>query len=531
MPDRKEPRGDRLRATLPEIDSLLPDTMAVDATLADVVRDEWRKTATTMPEVSELEGLSLVEEIGQGGMGVVYRAVQKALDREVAVKLLHPKNKWTNADYERFYQEVTLAASLNHPNIAHIHWVKREGTLLYFVMEFIHGHSLSELLLTRPLEVEDLAHVFGQVCAGLSHAHERGVVHRDLKPGNILVEDTGTFPKSSSPGLASKPRPGRAVLVDFGLAAKAGESSLNTDGLLMGTPAYMSPEQANGAPTDHRTDIYALGVTLFETLTGRVPFSAPTPLAMALKHISDTPPDPRELVPSIPKAFAALTNRMLEKDPDARPQSAFEVHDAMEEALRLRSNSITFASTPTEIPGLSSREVTVLAVAIESFLPAVYDQPLTRTSFVLESWLQLVHEAVTAHGGLVVKQEAALLTAVFNWPERHEDHPHRAVSALGHLISAMRVFNRTHGSQLAFTAGLEVGEVFIGRIEGAPMPSCFGPALDTAQRLSTVLNCGIGIVGPTLGDTVGDAIPVEPLIGVAEDIGAASRIEPGHFED
>ena len=515
---------------MPEIDSLLPDTLAVDATLADVIRDEWPRSSETMPELSELEGLAIIEEIGQGGMGVVYRAVQKALDREVAVKLLHPKNKWTNVDYERFYQEVTLAASLNHPNIAHIHWVKREGKLLYFVMEFIHGHSLSELLLTRPLQIEDLVHVFGQVCSGLSHAHERSIVHRDLKPGNILVENASAFSPSSSPGVNSQSDLGRAVLVDFGLAAKAGESSLNHAGLLMGTPAYMSPEQANGAPTDHRTDIYALGVTLFEALTGRVPFSAPTPLAMALKHISDTPPDPRELVPSIPKAFATLANRMLDKDPDARPQTAFEVRNAMEEALRVRSNSVTFPATPAEIPGLSSREVTVLAVAIESFLPAVYDQPLTRTSFVLESWLQLVQEAVAPHGGVIVKQEAALLTAVFNWPERQESHWLRAVSALGQLISAMQVFNRTVGSQLAFTAGLEVGEIFIGRIEGAAMPTCFGPTLDTAQKLSTVLNCGIGIVGPTFGDTVGDELAIEPLIGVADDLGAASRIDPVRFD-
>ena len=522
--------SDKIRDTMIERDVSLDDTLGAHVTMADVVRGDWRQsTTTTTPELAELEGLSLVNELGRGGMGVVYRAVQKALDREVAVKLLDPSNRFTKAQYERFRQEVTLAASLNHPNIAHIHWVSREAGLIYFVMEFIHGRSLAELLITHRLDLPDLAHLFGQVCDGLTHAHERGVVHRDLKPANILVEEPSVDSRSSS-SFSRQSEFGRAVLVDFGLAARSGESSLNEKGMLMGTPADMSPEQANGEPTDHRTDIYSLGVALFEGLTGRVPFSGRTPLAMALMHASKEAPDPREYVPSLPTSVADLVNRMLSKSRDARPETATEVRDLLVTACSSFTTSLSFSNTPSGIPGLTSREATVLAVQIPTFLSNAADQPVTRTSFVLENWFRTVAEAIEPYGGTIVRHDASLIAVVFNWPESREEHVTEAIDALKQLLSDVNELNQAHGSQLAFTAGLEAGEVYIGQVEGVPTASCFGHALDRAITLSTVQNCGVGIIGAEFSNRIEGAIAHEPLIGVGEHLGFASRLDPAYLE-
>lgn len=507
----------RERKTLPEV--FEPDeTMALDHTLADVVRNEWVGATPSTPHVSELEGLSLVGELGRGGMGVVYRAVQKALNREVAVKLLDPANQWTNSQYERFYQEVKLAASLNHPNVAHIHWVKREGTLLYFVMEFIHGHSLAELLTTKAFAPADLVHVFMQVCDGLEHAHARGIVHRDLKPGNILVEaGPSSVPRTGAPTSL-----GRAVLVDFGLAARSGESSLTEDGLLMGTPAYMSPEQANGDSTDERTDLYSLGVSMFEALTGRVPFSAPTPLAMALKHVAEPPPDPRSIVPSTPTVLAELTNALLEKDKDNRPASAGEVRERLRAALATRL-SVRSVPTSADFPNLTQREVALLTVSMDGFRSAAIDQPLPRTAFQLESWTELVRQSVEPLGGTLVRREAAVASVVFNWPQRTDGFTERALAAIDSLVDAVASFNKTHGTSHAFTAGLECGDVFVGQLEGAGM-TCFGTALNLSIALGSVRNCGVGVLGPRAAELLQDRIALEPLIGAADELGAAYRI-------
>lgn len=520
--------SDKLRDTMIERDVSLDDTLGAHVTMADVAQGDWHRSPTS-PELSELEGLQLVDELGRGGMGVVYRAVQKALNREVAVKLLDPANQFSKAQYERFRQEVTLAASLNHPNIAHIHWVSREAELIYFVMEFIHGRSLAELLTSHRLDLSDLAHLFGQVCDGLTHAHERGVVHRDLKPANILIEEPSLDSRSSS-SFSRESEFGRAVLVDFGLAARSGESSLNERGMLMGTPAYMSPEQANGEATDHRTDIYSLGVALFEGLTGRVPFSGRTPLAMALMHVSKEAPDPREFVPSLPTNIADLVNRMLSKSRDARPSTANEVRELLVAACSTFATSLSFSNTPSGIPGLTSREVTVLAVQIPTFRSDATDQPVTRTSFVLENWFRTVAEAIEPFGGTIVRHDASSIAAVFNWPDNREGHVADAIDALRQLLSDVNEFNQAHGSQLAFTAGLEVGEVNIGQVEGVPTASCFGPALDRALTLSAVQNCGVGIIGAEFSNRIEGTIDNEPLIGVGDNLGFASRLDPASLE-
>jgi serine/threonine protein kinase len=503
--------------------------------LADIVRDHWPEHERPAIDVNDLEDLLLLSEIGRGGMGIVYRALQKSLNREVAVKLLDPSFGRAGSEWaERFYQEVLLAAALNHRNIAHIHWVRREKDLFYFVMELVDGPSLADLLSRRPLGLDELVAIFSQVCDGLQHAHDRGVIHRDLKPGNILLEtlpDAGHLTAIDGPGHIE-----RAVVVDFGLAARAGDSATSPGGSLMGTPAYMSPEQVRGRTTDHRCDVYSLGVTLYEGLTGRVPFSAPTPVGMASMHDLEEPPDPRELVPEAPNGVAELILRMLRKEPSDRPQSATDVKAQLNACLDEAANPPPMHSRTTTVfrpRGLRLVDVTVLVVDVNGFLTAAVDQPLARTSFLLESWYQLVGDAAAELVGRLVRRDAAMLTLVFSSEDHGAEHAVAAVEALRRLVRAVRDFNRTHGRSEEFTAGLETGPAFFGDLDapaqnGAGM--CFGRVLQTAEALARLRECGVGVVGPRLTDKLSEHYPLEPLIGVAEELGQACRISPTFFE-
>ena len=521
--------SDERRNTLPD-DLLLDleDTADFRETLAHVIGKSPEKLSYDEQTLSDLEDLEIISMLGKGGMGVVYRALQRSLKREVAVKLLHRREQWSTEQRERFHQEVLLAASLSHPNIVHIHWVRQTPDLFYFVMELVHGLSLADLLSTRSLTLKEVQLVFSQVCDGLSHAHSKGVIHRDLKPGNILVETSSPGKKWSADNPV-KERLKRAVLVDFGLAARTGDTSTTQTGLLLGTPAYVSPEQAKGEKTDHRSDLYSLGVMLFEVLTGRVPFFAPTPLAMAVQHATTPPPDPRELIPSLPTRLAELVNALLEKDPSKRPDSSRTVRGRLIQSLQDRASGRASNLTPAAGIGLTRAHLTVLTVDLVGFTISANDQALSRTNFELETWTALVEKAVSTFSGALVEQEAARISAVFGEPEKTKDHQKEAIGAVRQLVHAMRDFNRTHGRQQEFTAGLESGTVFFGNIGAAARPVYFGRPVEVSKKLSLLRNCGIGIVGRRLGDEL-DGIPLEILIGVTEDLGTASRVLPAYFE-
>ncbi|MCA9562541.1 MAG: protein kinase [Myxococcales bacterium] len=489
------------------------DAFAATRTLPDLLAasHEPLVDGDSFPQLEELEDLKILERVGAGGMGIVYRALQRSLDREVAVKLLTPGRRLRNELYERFHSEALLAASLNHPNIAHIHWVRRQDELFYFVMEFIEGLSLSQRIVHQRLPLGQLIELFCQVCNGLSHAHERGVVHRDLKPGNILISE-------------NTPSQPRAVIVDFGLAVRAGEPAVSPSGILMGTPAYVSPEQAQGNATDHRTDIYSLGITLFEAVTGRIPFAAPTPLAMALKHVQEPPPDPRDLAPDLPDALADLIHQMIAKSPEDRPQSASELENRLRQmSLSGRSNR---SPMPLRVGGLEKKQMCVLALDLTGYPASAYDQPVARTEFELESWSRLVESHVERFAGAVSRRDASRIIAVF---DPGLDDIARAVDALVELQGAVLLFNRTNGTALSFTAGMEVGEVFVGQLANAELPTLFGDALTHATALSAIKHCGLGLTGEGLEELLKHRYSLESLIGVADQLGQAFRLDPALF--
>ena len=249
----------------------------------------------------------LIEAIGQGGMATVYKAYQASLDRFVAVKVLH-----ANRDQQfavRFKREARAIATLQHHNILPIYDYGEQDGLLYFVLQYVENAATLHDLLGKPMAPGQALRLISHVLAALEYAHARGVIHRDLKPANILL-----------------PSPNWALLADFGIAKLMNENqNLTMSGFIIGTAAYMAPEQAAGRPVDARTDLYSLGVVLYEMLTGRVPFDSDTPMAVLTKHVYEAPPPPRQINPNIAPVLEAVLLRALAKDPDVRYQSAGEM--------------------------------------------------------------------------------------------------------------------------------------------------------------------------------------------------------------
>jgi eukaryotic-like serine/threonine-protein kinase len=241
--------------------------------------------------------------VARGGMAEVYRAHDQLLDRPVALKVLFPELSVDRSFVERFRREAQAAANLSHPNIVPVFdWGEDSGTY-FIVMEFVDGRALSSILRTAgPLHPDRAAEIAADVAGALSYAHRHGVVHRDVKPGNVLITEEGTI-----------------KVTDFGIARAVNtEESLTQTGAVMGTATYFSPEQAEGMGVDSRSDIYSLGVVIFEMVTGRPPFLGDTPVAVASKHVREHPPAPREVNPGVPPDLEAIILKCLAKSPDHR---------------------------------------------------------------------------------------------------------------------------------------------------------------------------------------------------------------------
>jgi len=275
---------------------ILPEELRASIpTLGSVLRDRYR----------------LDVELGRGGMGVVYRATDLELQRDVAVKVLSA-NASTSDARQRLLREARAAASLNHPHIVAVHDVGETGGLPFLVMEFVAGPSLSK---SRPTELTRVVEIATQICEALEHAHSNSIVHRDLKPDNVLLSNT-------SQGASVK-------LADLGLALPADAVRISRAGTVVGTAAYMAPEQALGQPVDGRTDLYALGVLLYELTTGRLPFSGDTQLTIVSQHVHAQVVPPRVLRSDLPRALESIILRLLAKNPSQRFSTASEVREAL----------------------------------------------------------------------------------------------------------------------------------------------------------------------------------------------------------
>jgi len=247
---------------------------------------------------------SIDRELGRGGMGVVYLAREVLLDRLVAIKLLPPEKSGLVTLRDRFLREARLAAKLSHPHIIPIHAVDEVGRFVFYVMAFVDGETLAQRVRSRgPVSASDGARVLREVAWALAYAHAQGLVHRDVKPDNILLEAST----------------GRALVADFGIAAAVGDAA--GDGV-SGTPEFMSPEQALGGDVDARSDLYGLGATAFYAFSGRFPFEGRTPTEILAKQVTEAPPPLASLGLAVPRKLALLVDRCLAKDPASRPANA-----------------------------------------------------------------------------------------------------------------------------------------------------------------------------------------------------------------
>jgi serine/threonine protein kinase/ligand-binding sensor domain-containing protein len=259
----------------------------------------------------------VLEQVGRGGMATVYKAYQPAMDRYVAVKVLPAHFMQDPTFVERFEREARTIARLEHPHILPVHdYGKTSDGTTYIVMRYIEAGTLSDLLRRGSLSLNKVIDLFSQIGDALAYAHEQGVIHRDMKPSNVLVD----------------PR-GQAFLTDFGLARMVEGDSNLTGSMVVGTPTYMAPEQGQGRPADIRSDIYSLGIILYEMVTGRPPFEAETPMAVMIKHMTEPLPLPSQLNPELLPAVERVILKALAKEPDARYQAVADMTKALQEAV------------------------------------------------------------------------------------------------------------------------------------------------------------------------------------------------------
>ncbi|MGZ5423298.1 MAG: protein kinase domain-containing protein [Candidatus Aminicenantales bacterium] len=288
----------------------------------------------------------IIEQLGRGGMGRVYRALDTKAREEVAIKLIRPDIAEDKRTLERFVNEIKLAHKVSHRNIGKMYHLGEDQGLHYITMEYVPGEDLKSFIRrSRRLDISTTVAIAKQVCSGLGEAHEAGIVHRDLKPSNIMID-----------------KDGNAKILDFGIARALGVPGVTAEGSVIGTPEYMSPEQVEGKDADRRSDIYSFGVIMFEMVTGRLPFAADTPFAVAFKQQSEVPPPPEGLNPQTPPQLSAIILRCLEKDRERRYQTTEDV------CRDLGQVEETIHTTPLPSPWVRpTTHKTTLLAAVERF--------------------------------------------------------------------------------------------------------------------------------------------------------------------
>jgi serine/threonine protein kinase/Flp pilus assembly protein TadD len=304
----------------------------------------------------------IIEELGIGGMGRVYRAYDNKIEEEVALKLIRPEIAAERRVIERFRNEIKTARKIRHKNVCGMYDFHEEGKTLYLTMEYVRGEDLKSLIhRVKALTVEAAVSIARQVAEGLGEAHKLGIVHRDLKPGNIMIDEEG-----------------QAKIMDFGIARSLAGGGTTAEGAIIGTPEYMSPEQVEGKEVDPRSDIYSLGIILFEMVTGRLPFEGETPFSIANKQKNEPPPDPRKLNPQIPAVLDSVVLRLLEKAKEDRYQTTGEFLVGLAAVEAALPTGERISAKPK-----TSREITVKFIPKKLLIPGLVAAALIITALIV----------------------------------------------------------------------------------------------------------------------------------------------------
>ena len=319
--------------------------------------------------------------LGEGGMGAVLKGHDVTLERDVAIKIMHPHLSRQKGFQERFLQEARTAARLDHPSIVQVYDFGQSGEMLYIVMEFIPGDNLRKLLdqlkeQGRWLPLNEALAMMAILAQAVDYAHKHGVLHRDLKPANVMLKPERSSPltEAGQPtlGQANLSLPYRPVLTDLGLAKLVEGIPITQEGTSLGTPGYMAPEQALGQETDARSDVYSLGILLYELTVGRLPFPIHS-LSEAIRyHTQEPPPPPRSLNPNLPQALETAILKAIAKNPDDRYQDGGQLADALL-AIPLEGGSATQLAPPAEAPGGPVSLATQLQASLAPRGPSLAD--------------------------------------------------------------------------------------------------------------------------------------------------------------
>ena len=471
-----------------------PNDVAVDTPLTDLTcpscgssfslsgDDSQTRRATAMSRIGHFE---LIERLGYGGFGTVWKARDTELDRSVALKI--PRQGQMSAEEtEKFIREARAAAQLKHPNIVSVHEVGRDGDSVYIVSDLVRGLTLNDWLTGQQISSREAASLCAKVAEALHHAHEQGVIHRDLKPGNIMIDGDG-----------------EPHLMDFGLARReVGEVTLTLDGEVLGTPAYMSPEQAGGEShkADRRSDIYSFGVILFKLLTGELPFRG-NPQMMIYQAIHEEAPSPRKLSSTVPKDLETITLKCLQKSPEKRYETAGDV----EQELRRFLNGEPIEARPigrlerswrwARSKPIHAALVLLLAVAaVGGVLIALTQARLRKDAemakqeaqqqqqiaqavndFYTEEVFQLANPDYSLQPNLPLK--SALLMAAERVDDRFPDSPSLEVAVRDELGNALRAIDEPELAIYQLKKAVQLHQ----QLEGPKAPS----TLVTRSRLAT----------------------------------------------
>jgi serine/threonine-protein kinase len=410
----------------------------------------------------------LLSPIGEGGYGAVYLARQISMDRNVAVKVIHPRVAIAQDFVDRFEREARVASKLQHPNTVVYFDFGRDEDVHFLAMEFVKGRTLGEAVVEEgPLPVARTAHLTRQICGALSEAHALGMVHRDLKPGNILLTNRGGDPDF-------------VKVIDFGLAKivqgdiDGSYQDVTSEGVLLGTPAYMAPEQIKGVPLDHRCDIYALGVIMFVMLTGKRPYEGDTPLGTAVKHLTEAIPFVREHNASVPAEMEQLVRRCMAKEPDRRPPNV----DAVASELDLLMSHLGPTSSGSlylkgERPDVSGADWPPLPSGSPPPTTTLDSTPSSRSGERLSSDLEDIGARASAPTMKVDEESASQELAGGAAPRMNKGLMAGLIVALCMAAVAMLVFVPRSREPGATTGerGIETAEVVIEpAAEGAAAP-------------------------------------------------------------